>query len=59
MWTVPTGELIMSGEGHLDWIGGLAFSPRGDLLASCSGDGNVKIWDFVNATCQYTFSEHG
>lgn len=23
LWTVPNGDLIMSGEGHLDWIGGL------------------------------------
>ena len=59
MWTVPNGDLIMSGEGHLDWIGGLAFNPRGDLLASCSGDGTVKVWDFVNASCAYTFAEHG
>lgn len=59
MWTVPNGDLIMSGEGHQDWIGGMQFSPRGDLLATCSGDGTVKIWDFVNASCAYTFAEHG
>ena len=28
LWAVPNGDLIMSGEGHLDWIGGLAFSPE-------------------------------
>ena len=22
LWSVPSGDLIMSGEGHLDWIGG-------------------------------------
>jgi WD40 repeat protein len=49
----------MSGEGHLDWVGGVEFHPRGNLLATASGDGTVKIWDFVNACCAQTFSEHG
>ena len=28
-------------------------------MATCSGDGTVKVWDFVNASCAYTFAEHG
>ncbi len=59
LWSVPTGDLIMSGEGHLDWIGGVEFHPRGNLLATASGDGTVKLWDFANACCAATFSEHG
>jgi WD40 repeat protein len=31
----------------------------GNFLATASGDGCVKIWDFVNAKCQRTFAEHG
>jgi WD40 repeat protein len=38
VWTVPNGELIMSGEGHKDWISGLAFHPKGTHLATSSGD---------------------
>lgn len=59
LWSVPNGDLIMSGEGHVDWIGGVEFHPKGNLLATASGDGSVKIWDFVKACCAYTFSEHG
>ena len=59
LWSIPGGEIIMSGEGHQDWIGGVSFHPRGNLLATASGDGCVKIWDFVNAKCQTTYSEHG
>lgn len=59
LWSIPGGEIIMSGEGHQDWIGGVSFNPRGNLLATASGDGCVKIWDFVNAKCQTTYSEHG
>lgn len=49
----------MSGEGHQDWVGGVSFHPRGNFLATSSGDGTVKVWDFVNASCAYTFTEHG
>jgi len=51
LWSIPNGDLIMSGEGHQDWIGGVSFHPRGNFLATASGDGCVKLWDFVNAKC--------
>ena len=59
LWSIPNGDLIMSGEGHQDWVGGVSFHPRGNYLATTSGDGTVKVWDFVNASCAYTFTEHG
>jgi CHAT domain-containing protein len=31
--------------GHFNWIGALAFSPDGSLLASGSADHGIKIWD--------------
>ena len=34
IWTIPNGELIMSGEGHTDWIAALAFHPKGSHLAT-------------------------
>eukprot|EP00744_Colponema_vietnamica_P002135 GILI01003430.1.p1 GENE.GILI01003430.1~~GILI01003430.1.p1 ORF type:complete len:584 (+),score=152.36 GILI01003430.1:45-1796(+) len=58
MWSMPNGELIMSGEGHKDWVSGVDFHPRGTHLATSSGDGTVKVWDFVNACCTSTFSDH-
>lgn len=30
LWSVPNGDLIMSGEGHQDWIGGVSFHPKGN-----------------------------
>ena len=59
LWSIPGGDLIMSGEGHQDWIGGVSFHPMGNFLATASGDGCVKIWDFVHAKCQTTHAEHG
>ena len=46
MWHAQTGELIMSGEGHKDWIAGVDIHPKGMCAATSSGDGTVKIWDF-------------
>jgi len=51
IWSLPSGELAMSGEGHRDWLSGVAFHPRGTHLATTSGDGTVKLWDFIQACC--------
>jgi WD40 repeat protein len=32
-------------EGHKGRVYGLAFSPDGGLLASCSADGTLRVWD--------------
>ena len=32
--------------GHTDLVGGLAFSPNGKILASCSLDNTCRLWDF-------------
>lgn len=59
IWTVPKGELIMSGEGgHKDWISGIDFHPKGLHLATSSGDSTIKIWDFVNKGAIHTFKDH-
>jgi len=31
----------------------------GALLATASGDGSLKVWDFFKATCKSIFTEHG
>ena len=55
----PEPGLLMSGEGHQDWIVGVSFHPRGSLLATASGDGIVKVWDVSRGECRSTYSEHG
>jgi len=27
LWSIPNGDLIMSGEGHEDWASGVSFHP--------------------------------
>jgi hypothetical protein len=58
MWSLPNGDLVMSGDGHKDWVAGCDFHPHGSQLATGSGDSTVKIWDFANARCKHTFTDH-
>jgi len=58
MWSLPNGELVMSGEGHKDWVSGICFHPRGSLVATTSGDSTVKIWDMLKERCRDTITDH-
>jgi WD40 repeat protein len=39
-----TGEQLHQFKGHYNVIDGLAWSPRGDFIASCSADGTIILW---------------
>lgn len=55
VWNMDTGENIMTGEGHKDWIAGIDFHPVGSHLVTGGGDKSLKIWDFVNSSIAHTF----
>ena len=59
IWNMENGDMIMSGEGHKDWISGVDFHPAGSHLVTSSGDKTLKVWDFINSCCMCTFKgEH-
>lgn len=58
MWSIPEGQLVLSGEGHKDWVSDVAFHPRGALVATTSGDATVKIWDVEKESCRHTLTDH-
>ncbi|KAL8448220.1 hypothetical protein Emag_003988 [Eimeria magna] len=58
LWQLPSAELVMSGKGHEDWLGSLAFHPQGSLLVTTSGDATAKVWSITEAKCLHTFSDH-
>eukprot|EP01006_Ploeotia_vitrea_P046540 TRINITY_DN67032_c2_g1_i1.p1 TRINITY_DN67032_c2_g1~~TRINITY_DN67032_c2_g1_i1.p1 ORF type:complete len:643 (+),score=375.74 TRINITY_DN67032_c2_g1_i1:56-1984(+) len=58
LWSLPKGELIMSGDGHKDFVSNLDFHPSGGLLSTVSGDGTLKVWDLKQAACVMTFKDH-
>ncbi len=45
IWEVATGKNIHTFWGHTTDVQDLAFSPDGKLLASCSYDGTILLWD--------------
>lgn len=58
LMSLPQGELIMSGEGHKDWVAGIAMHPKGTMVATASGDKTVKLWDFATNSCRATLKAH-
>jgi len=58
LWAIPSGEVIMTGEGHDDWLSDCDFHPSGSKIATSSGDTTVKIWDFAKARCIETLTDH-
>lgn len=53
-----SGELLMTGEGHSDWLSSVEFHPNGQRLVSGSGDGTVRVWDLQQGRCEAVFPEH-
>ncbi|HEY3860678.1 MAG TPA: serine/threonine-protein kinase [Verrucomicrobiae bacterium] len=57
LYQLPSGKMTQL-TGHRDFVGGLAFSPDGTLLASASMDGTVKLWDCASAKETGTLPGH-
>ncbi len=56
---LPTGvKLIQTFRGHKDWIGRIAWSPDGRMLASPSADRTVRLWDAGTGECLQTLAAH-
>jgi len=47
VWDLKTLEQVRILKGHKDRIHALAFQSDGKILASGSGDGTVRLWDFA------------
>ncbi len=56
---LPRGERLLHGEGHKDWVAGVAFHPAGTQLASASGDGSLKLWELASRRCVATLGDRG
>jgi hypothetical protein len=64
LWELASGEEVAALEGHEASTHGLAFSPDGKLLASCSGgsrmidDPTVRVWDLTTGRERRRFEGH-
>ncbi len=49
LWDIESHTQIGSPiHGHTAWVGDIAFSPDGKILASGGGDGKILFWDIQN-----------
>ncbi len=56
LWDMETRTPVQILRGHTSEISLLAFNPKGEILASSGGDGNIKIWDVKTGKEQFTFT---
>ncbi len=49
VWNLATGGLRKTWKGHDSSINAIAVSPNGQILATASDDGSIKLWDLTTA----------
>lgn len=57
IWTTD-GKLLFVCKGHNSWVWFVAFSPNNQVLASCSQDHTIKLWDMKTGQCLRTLPGH-
>ena len=57
LWNISTGKLLHTLSGHTDAVFALAFSPNGNILASGSADGTVRLWNTIDIGNQTRIEE--
>ncbi len=58
LWDVQTSKLLRSLSAHKDGGPGVAFSPGGQILATCSVDNLVKLWSVPSGRLLAELSGH-
>lgn len=54
----PGVKLVRTLRGHTGWIGRIAWSPDGRILASPSEDGTIRLWDAQTGKLLRTLAGH-
>jgi WD40 repeat protein len=54
----PGVKLLRTLRGHTNWIGRIAWSPDGRLLASPSSDKTIRLWDAETGECLRRLAMH-
>ena len=56
MYTTSNWERALTLKGHTSWVQSIAFSPKGDQVASCSLDKTARLWNVESGTCTLVLS---
>jgi WD40 repeat protein len=59
VWDINTGECLRILEEHTRWIWSVVFSADGQVIASASGDGTLKLWETQSGQCLATLPAEG
>src|SRR5688572_14345778 len=54
----PGVNLIRTLRGHTGFIGRIAWSPDGRMVASPSSDDTIRLWDVETGACIHTMKGH-
>ena len=54
LWDVRGARVMRSLPAHSDPVGGVDFVRDGTLIASCGGDGLIRVWDTATGQCLRT-----
>jgi WD40 repeat protein len=62
LWTL-NGDCLRSFHGHKDWVTSVEIVGSGEpfskpMIASCSADRSVRVWEVETGTCTTTFEGH-
>lgn len=58
LWSVEHKKFLSSFLSHTNRVRSARFSPSGKMIASCSDDRTVKIFDTVSGDAVHTYVEH-
>ena len=56
VWNTESGAPVRTLTGHSDWVYALAISPDGNLVASGSWNGEVKVWKLADGSVVKAFN---
>jgi COMPASS component SWD3 len=54
---IPKVSPIRTLHGHTDYVSSVQFSRYGDILASGSQDGSIRLWDVGTGRCRHTLTD--
>jgi WD40 repeat protein len=58
VWDLQTGGHMGTLKGHTKGINSIEFSPCGNMIATCSDDRTIRVWNTFSLDCRYLLEGH-